>query len=311
MTWSAARRVSHATVVPATVALVVGACTLALVMQRHEDLSRRHLEGRADVVDAAIDSIERDADRAAASVAGALTVTSEPASLRATLTALVDSSSLISTVAIVDDAGTIVAANQDSSLVTRAVVEAHLSGLAPAGAELILSDANDKRDLLLFAASSPSETATVLIELRLERSTFQDLPRGTAFTVTVLDPRVGGIVAHTDAAVGQRTVRRSVSLGGQPAVLTVSGDDPATSGRAWAAALLAALCAAVATTTLRSAIRWRVERQRSHDHERVLEGVFSHQQRMEADLRTSETQLRAMLESNPDAVALLDPAERR
>jgi PAS domain S-box-containing protein len=311
MTWSAARRVSHATVVPATVALVVGACTLALIVQRHDDLGRRHLEQRADVVDAAIDSIERDADRAAASVAGALTGTSEPAQLRAILTALVDESALTSTLAIVDDAGTIVAANQDSSLVTRAVVEARLSGLSPTRAELILSDAHDDRDRLLFAASSPRETATVLVELSLERSTFQDLPFGTAFTVTVIDPRIGGVVAHTDAAVGQRALRRSVSLGGQPALLTVSGDGAASGRRAWAAALLAAMCAAVATTTLRSAIRWRAERQRSALHERVLDGVFAHQQRIEADLRTSETQLRAMLESNPDTVALLDPIERR
>jgi PAS domain-containing protein len=74
---------------------------------------------------------------------------------------------------------------------------------------------------------------------------------------------------------------------------------------------LAALCGAVVTMTLQSAYRWRSERQRLDRDEALLDGALAHQQRVEADLRVSETQLRAVLASTPDAVAVLDPVSRR
>src|SRR5205814_8620070 len=111
VTWSATRRVSRAMFVPAVVALIVGAGAFSLVVQRHDRLGRRHLADRADVVEAAVGSIDRDADRAAASMAGALSVTSDPAQLNVAITALIDASSLVSTVAIVDGVRTIVATN--------------------------------------------------------------------------------------------------------------------------------------------------------------------------------------------------------
>src|SRR5437868_1916681 len=140
---------------PTVVALIVGAGAFSLVVQRHDRLGRRHLADRADVVEAAVGSIDRDADRAAASMAGALSVTSDPAQLNVAITALIDASSLVSTVAIVDGVGTIVATNEDSSLVARAVVDAPLSGLSPLRASLVLSDADGERARLLFAALSP------------------------------------------------------------------------------------------------------------------------------------------------------------
>jgi signal transduction histidine kinase/ActR/RegA family two-component response regulator len=47
-----------------------------------------------------------------------------------------------------------------------------------------------------------------------------------------------------------------------------------------------------------------------HD-ERLLDGALTHQQRIEDDLRLSETQLRAVLDSTPDTVALLEPSQQR
>jgi signal transduction histidine kinase len=309
--WSAARRALRAIWAPASVALIVGACTMSLVVHRHEQIRRQQLLDRADVVETAIRSIDLDAERAAASVAGTLSVTSDPAQIQAAIGALAEAPALVSTVAVVDDVGTIVAANRDSSLVARAVIEARFDDLPAKGAVLVLSDAQDERDRLLFAARSRSDAATVLVELTLDRSALQALPEGTAFAATVIDPRVGGTIARTDAPLGQRTVRRNVTIGGQPAILAVSGDDRHGNGGAWAAAALAALCAAVVTTTLRSALRWRSEHRTLDHDERLLDGVLSHQQQMEADLRISETQLRAVLESTPDAVALIEPAHAR
>src|SRR5205085_1506865 len=151
-------------------------------------------------------------------------------------------------------------------LVARAVIEARFNDLPAKGAVLVLSDVHDERDRLLFAARSRSDAAAVLIELTLDRSGLQALPEGTAFAATVIDPRVGGTIARTDAPLGPRTVRRNVTIGGQPAILAVSGDDRQGNGGAWAAAALAALCATVVTTTLRSALRWRSEH-RTLDHD--------------------------------------------
>src|SRR5207237_9102248 len=96
-------------------------------------------------------------------------------------------------------------------------------------------------------------------------------------------------LARIDAPLVPRTGRRNVTIGGQPAILAVSGDDRQGNGGAWAAAALAALCATVVTTTLRSALRWRSEHRTLDHDERLLDGVLSTLQPMPADLRVSET----------------------
>src|SRR5438552_8287715 len=141
---------------------------MSLVVHRHEQIRRQQLLDRTDVVEAAIRSIDLDAERGAASVAGTLSATSDPAQIQAAIGALAEAPGLISTVAVVDNVGTIVATNRDSSLVARAVIEARFNDLPAKGVVLVLSDVHDERDRLLFAARSRSDAAAVLIELTLD-----------------------------------------------------------------------------------------------------------------------------------------------
>ena len=120
-----------------------------------------------------------------------------------------------------------------------------------------------------------------------------------------------GAITSTDRPVGAPAVQRRLTIGGQPAELAVSGPVEAADRTPLAAATLAALCAAALGATCRSALRWRGERQRLYHDDHLLGGAFDHQQRVEADLRTRDTQLRAVLESTPDTVALLEPSQQR
>jgi signal transduction histidine kinase/ActR/RegA family two-component response regulator len=147
------------------------------------------------------------------------------------------------------------------------------------------------------------------MELALDRAALANLPEGTAFVLVagLNDAPVTGVIAQTDVSLSGARTRRVLELGGQSMTLTVSGTEATAVDDAWAAVALAALCAAVVVMTLQSAWRWRAERRYLAHEEQLLDGALAHQQRVEADLRVSETQLRAVLASTPDSVAVLEP----
>jgi signal transduction histidine kinase len=306
------QRVVRAAWVPVSVALTVAVCTLLTVQQRHEHAVRQRLEARADVVAAAIRSIDVDASQAALVLDGALAVTDDSVQLSAAAAEIVEAPSLVSTIAIVNEAGAIVATSRGSTAIEQAI--AATGGDVPTGAQpiLVLDQPDGDRDYLVFVAASRTSDATMFIELTIDRTAFDELPSETAFTVTVLEPRAGGTIAYTDRPVSAPAVLRTLSIGGQPAELAVSGPPEAAAGStAWIAAALAALCALALAATCRSAIRWRRERRALYHDDHLLDGAFAHQLRVEADLRISDTQLRAVLESTPDTVALVEPSQQR
>ena len=292
-------------------AVAAAGCTIAVVDQRHEQSADRRQAARTDVVAAAIASIDADAQRAAVALDSALAITADPPQLVAAIAAAIEPPTLVSTIAIVADTGTVVAANRDSTAIARSVTERSAAVAEAPAAALVSAGTEAGRDHLVFGSSARTGSWTIFIELTLDRSAFEALPAGTAFAVTPVDTQFGETIARTDAPVAASADRRLLALGGQAMTLSVSGEDDHADPDAWAAVTLAALCGAVVTMTLQSAYRWRSERRRLDRDEALLDGALAHQQRVEADLRASETQLRAVLASTPDAVALLDPVSRR
>jgi signal transduction histidine kinase len=296
---------------PVAVAMTVGACTFLPLQERHEHAVGQRLEARTDVVATAIRSIEVDAAHAALIVDGALAVTHDAVPLSAAVAGIVEAPSLVSTIAVVDDAGAIVTSNRESTSIDRAISSTKDEVTAAPEPTLVVVQADGGRDHLVFVAPSRTGNARMFIELTIDRAAFEDLPTGTAFTVTAVDPRVGGAITSTDRPVNAPAVQRRLTIGGQPAELAVSGPVEAADRTPLAAAALAALCAAVLAATCRSALRWRSERRTLYHDDHLLGVAFDHQQRVEADLRTRDTQLRAVLESTPDTVALLEPSQQR
>ncbi|MEO8694158.1 MAG: ATP-binding protein [Acidimicrobiales bacterium] len=281
-------------------------------MQRRHDVAvQQRLEARADVVSAAVRSIDADAQRAALLLDGSLAVTVDPTQLSAAVATVTETPSLVSAVAIVDAAGTVIATNRESNSIERAIPSSAAQSETARRPALVLTQSDGDRDRLVFVSHAGSGDATIYIELTIDRNALEGLPAGTAFTATALDPRVGQTVARTAAALGPVTVQRTLTIGEQPVALTVSGPGEPTGHDAPVAAVLAALCAAALATTCRSAIRWRRERLTLYRDDQLLDGPFAHQQRVEAELKVSDTQLRAVLESTPDTVALLEPARER
>ena len=296
---------------PVLAAAIAAGCTIAVVDQRHEHSAEQRRIARADVVAGALASIDRDAQRAAVALDSALTLTADPPQLVAAIAAAIEPPTLVSTIAVVTDGGVIVAANRESAAIARGLSSLSASVVDAPATTLVAAGSDDGRDHLVFASSARTGQWTILIELTLDRTAFEALPRGTAFAVTPADPRFGTTLVRTDDPLAPAAVRRQLALGGEPVTLTVSGEDGHAEQNEWAAVTLAALCAAVVTMTLQSAYRWRAERRRLDHDEVLLDGALEHQQRVEADLRVSETQLHAVLASTPDTVAVLDPISRR
>jgi signal transduction histidine kinase len=308
----AVRRTLRAAWAPLLAAVLAGGCTSAVIGHRRAESADRRLGERADVVAAAIATIESDVQHAVVALDSALTITGVVAPLATAIDTAIEPPTLVSTIAIVDASGAIVAANRDSTAIRQSLPTALGMELprAPA-AVLVATQADRDRDLLVFAAAARTGSFTLAIELVFEPSAFEDLPPGTAFTLTADDAIISGPIARTDAAITEPASTRGLTIGGRAMTLRVSGTDQPTDEHAWAAVTLAALCAAVVTMTLQSAYRWRAERRTLDRDELLLDGALAHQQRVEADLRMSETQLRAVLASTPDTVAILEPVSRR
>jgi signal transduction histidine kinase/CheY-like chemotaxis protein len=305
----ALRRIARVAWAPLVAACLAAACTLAVIDERRDTAADERLEDRADVVARALASIERDAERAATAIDTVEGMPGAETHLRDAIDRLVAQPSLVSAIAITDAAGTLRVANEESTAIERGIeVTRERSIPTVPGTQLVSVTRERGRDVLVFA-SVTTAGARVVMELALDREALANLPDGTAFTLVAgaSDAPVTGVIAQTDVPLSRARTNRALELGGQPMTLAVSGTESSSVDDAWAAVALAAICAAVVVMTLQSAWRWRAERRYLAHEEKLLDGALAHQQRVEADLRVSETQLRAVLASTPDTVAVLEP----